>query len=116
MRELGRRPAHAIYFAVYEEAKVHLIAEGQVGYAHLGTAAAGALATIASDCFNVPFDTIKQRLQVSVAPSYRHTVPYFTVLYRTVCHFCANFVLLCQQLLSDRLIVPYCTVPYRTAS
>lgn len=65
---LGTGPAHAIYFAVYEEAKVHLIAEGQVGYAHLGTAAAGALATIASDCFNVPFDTIKQRLQVAHSP------------------------------------------------
>lgn len=39
-----------------------------LGHAHLSTAAAGALATIASDTFNVPFDTVKQRLQVAHSP------------------------------------------------
>lgn len=65
---LGTGPAHAIYFAVYEEAKVLLVPDGQMGHSHLGTAAAGALATIASDAFNVPFDTVKQRLQVAHSP------------------------------------------------
>ncbi len=41
----------------------------QVGHAHLATAGAGAVATIASDAFNVPFDTVKQRLQVRAPAS-----------------------------------------------
>jgi len=65
---LGTGPAHAIYFAVYEEAKTLLVDDSQVGHAHLATAGAGALATIASDTFNVPFDTVKQRLQVRDSP------------------------------------------------
>ena len=37
---------------------------GDVGQAHLTTAAAGVIATVVSDTVNVPFDTVKQRLQV----------------------------------------------------
>jgi len=58
------RPAHAIYFATYEEAKRRLVDPADLGQAHIATAAAGVLATVASDAFNVPFDTVKQRLQV----------------------------------------------------
>ena len=58
------RPAHALYFAAYEEAKRRLVLPGDVGQAHLATAAAGAIATVVSDTVNVPFDTVKQRLQV----------------------------------------------------
>lgn len=59
------RPAHALYFAAYEEAKRRLVLPGDVGQAHLATAAAGAIATVVSDTVNVPFDTVKQRLQVT---------------------------------------------------
>lgn len=42
-----------------------MVPPGDVGQAHLATAAAGAIATVASDTVNVPFDTVKQRLQVT---------------------------------------------------
>lgn len=65
---LGTGPAHALYFAAYEEAKRRMVPPGDVGQAHLATAAAGAIATVASDTVNVPFDTVKQRLQVAHSP------------------------------------------------
>ncbi|KAI9315044.1 mitochondrial carrier [Zopfochytrium polystomum] len=64
---LGAGPAHALHFATYEHCKVLFGAtsdkasEGIV----LGSAAAGAVATIAADGVMNPFDVIKQRMQLN---------------------------------------------------
>lgn len=71
---LGAGPAHAVYFATYEQAKRMLLGPQRTANEHperIGLA--GALATAASDAFMTPFDVIKQRLQV-------HATPYRTFL------------------------------------
>lgn len=65
---LGAGPAHAIYFGTYEFCKSKLITNNpNVTDSHqpIRTAVSGAAATIASDALMNPFDTIKQRLQLS---------------------------------------------------
>lgn len=60
-------PAHAMYFATYEQAK-QLLGGNRQGYQWLPTAAAGAIATIVNDGFMTPVDVVKQRLQVAHSP------------------------------------------------
>lgn len=60
---IGAGPAHAIYFATYEQGKRLLLA-GEAARSPLTVGLAGALATATSDAFMTPFDVIKQRLQV----------------------------------------------------
>lgn len=71
---LGAGPAHAVYFASYEQAKrVLLGADGHAATRPELVGIAGAIATASSDAFMTPFDVIKQRLQV-------HGTPYRTFL------------------------------------
>uniref|UniRef100_A0A383WGP3 Mitochondrial carrier protein n=1 Tax=Tetradesmus obliquus TaxID=3088 RepID=A0A383WGP3_TETOB len=63
----GAGPAHAMYFATYEQAK-QLLGGNRAGYQWLPTAAAGAIATIVNDGFMTPVDVVKQRLQVAHSP------------------------------------------------
>lgn len=57
------RPAHALYFAVYEVSKEKL-GGNRPGHHLLATAVAGAVATVANDGIMTPIDVVKQRLQV----------------------------------------------------
>ena len=72
---LGAGPAHAVYFAVYEAAKKEFTRDssGNDGMAALGHAAAGAVATVASDAVLTPMDVVKQRLQLQRSP-YRNVM------------------------------------------
>ncbi|KAF6253349.1 mitochondrial carrier domain-containing protein [Scenedesmus sp. NREL 46B-D3] len=63
----GAGPAHAMYFATYEQAK-QLLGGNRQGYQWLPTATAGAIATIVNDGFMTPVDVVKQRLQVAHSP------------------------------------------------
>lgn len=60
---LGAGPAHALYFATYEQGKKFLV-HPDSSYRHLGASASGAMATLVHDAFMNPFDVIKQRMQV----------------------------------------------------
>lgn len=63
---IGAGPAHAIYFAAYEQSKKVLVkdVDDEVTRALLlGTS--GAIATTLSDAVMTPFDVIKQRLQLN---------------------------------------------------
>lgn len=60
---IGAGPAHAIYFAAYEQGKRLLLA-GEAARSPVAVGLAGALATATSDAVMTPFDVIKQRLQV----------------------------------------------------
>ncbi|KAK8926444.1 hypothetical protein KSP39_PZI018545 [Platanthera zijinensis] len=64
---LGAGPAHAAYFSIYEVSKRLLLTEDHPNNpaAH---AAAGVLATVASDAVFTPMDTVKQRLQMGSSP------------------------------------------------
>ena len=62
---IGAGPAHAIYFASYEQSKELLIKPGQDELTRtLCHGASGAVATILSDAVMTPFDVVKQRLQL----------------------------------------------------
>ncbi|CAL5220841.1 g2923 [Coccomyxa viridis] len=61
---LGAGPAHALYYAVYEQTKATLGAR-QSGQSPATAAAAGVAATVVNDAVMVPADVVKQRLQVS---------------------------------------------------
>lgn len=62
---IGAGPAHAIYFAAYEQCKELLARPGQDEWRRsLNHGASGAAATILSDAVMTPFDVIKQRLQL----------------------------------------------------
>eukprot|EP00882_Tetradesmus_deserticola_P018377 GHRQ01019740.1.p2 GENE.GHRQ01019740.1~~GHRQ01019740.1.p2 ORF type:complete len:181 (+),score=42.19 GHRQ01019740.1:849-1391(+) len=60
-------PAHAMYFATYEQAK-QLLGGNRQGYQWLPTATAGAIATVVNDGLMTPVDVVKQRLQVAHSP------------------------------------------------
>lgn len=74
----GAGPAHAMYFACYEEVK-HRLSNGQQGN-HLANGMAGCAATLLHDAVMNPADVVKQRMQM------------FNSSYRTCLH-CANAVL-----------------------
>lgn len=62
---IGAGPAHAIYFATYEQAKKMLVPVREHAADHpLYTGISGAIATSLADGFMTPFDVIKQRMQV----------------------------------------------------
>ncbi|KAH3708133.1 mitoferrin-2-like [Dreissena polymorpha] len=62
----GAGPAHALYFACYENLKKRL-SNGQQGN-HLAHGVAGCVATLLHDLFMNPADVIKQRMQVYGSP------------------------------------------------
>ncbi|KAJ2775759.1 Fe(2+) transporter [Coemansia javaensis] len=62
---LGAGPAHAVYFATYEQTKKLLGRAGQTGAVAAG--AAGGAATVVSDALMNPFDVVKQRMQLAGA-------------------------------------------------
>lgn len=65
---LGAGPAHAVYFSTYEFCKAYLIdSKDFQTHQPLKTAISGIAATIAADALMNPFDTIKQRMQLSTA-------------------------------------------------
>ncbi|PIA13521.1 mitochondrial RNA splicing protein [Coemansia reversa NRRL 1564] len=59
---LGAGPAHAVYFATYEQTK-SILSGNQAN--SLAAGAAGGVATIISDALMNPFDVIKQRMQLA---------------------------------------------------
>ncbi|KAJ2759746.1 Fe(2+) transporter [Coemansia nantahalensis] len=61
---LGAGPAHAVYFATYEQTKKILTMDGQQQSA-LAAGAAGGAATVVSDALMNPFDVVKQRMQLA---------------------------------------------------
>lgn len=61
---IGAGPSHALYFATYEKCK-EIFGANDLGHQPISVAAAGACATIAADALMTPFDTIKQRMQIS---------------------------------------------------
>ncbi|PSS11363.1 Mitoferrin like [Actinidia chinensis var. chinensis] len=64
---LGAGPAHAVYFSVYELCKQSFGGNGP-GHHPLAHAAAGVVATTASDAVLTPMDVVKQRLQLPRSP------------------------------------------------
>lgn len=60
---LGAGPAHAVYFSVYEACKKELSPNSSISHA-----AAGVVATVASDAVLTPMDVVKQRLQLNGSP------------------------------------------------
>lgn len=64
---LGAGPAHAVYFSVYETCK-RKFGGDQPGHHPLVHAAAGVVATTASDAVFTPMDVVKQRLQLQRSP------------------------------------------------
>ncbi|KAG1461449.1 hypothetical protein G6F46_003106 [Rhizopus delemar] len=61
---LGAGPAHALHFATYEFCKEYFGANSTNEHHPIGSAAAGACATIAHDTLMTPFDVVKQRMQL----------------------------------------------------
>ncbi|KAI8323166.1 carrier protein [Martensiomyces pterosporus] len=62
---LGAGPAHAVYFATYEQTKKLFTAAAGGNQHALAAGAAGGVATIVSDALMNPFDVIKQRMQLA---------------------------------------------------
>ncbi|KAJ2162805.1 Fe(2+) transporter [Coemansia sp. RSA 552] len=62
---MGAGPAHAVYFATYEQTK-QFLASGAPSAVAAG--AAGGVATVISDALMNPFDVIKQRMQLVGGP------------------------------------------------
>ncbi|KAJ3274936.1 Fe(2+) transporter [Terramyces sp. JEL0728] len=77
---LGAGPAHALYFGTYEIGKKVFRPFDKSEDHHLVHAGAGALATIAHDGFNTPFDVVKQRMQIST--QYRGIYDCASTVYR----------------------------------
>ena len=78
---LGAGPAHAVYFASYEQAK-RLLGIGETASANpIKTGVAGAVATTLADAIMTPFDVIKQRLQIHNS-SYSGVVDCFTQVFK----------------------------------
>lgn len=67
----GAGPAHAVYFAMYEESKKMLGIGGEGSAAEAAawrSSIAGAIATTSADAFMNPFDVVKQRMQMQSSP------------------------------------------------
>ncbi|CAM8997161.1 unnamed protein product [Rhodiola kirilowii] len=64
---LGAGPAHAVYFTVYEVCKERF-GGNKEGHHPVAHAAAGVVATTASDAVLTPMDVVKQRLQLPKSP------------------------------------------------
>lgn len=66
---LGAGPAHAIYFACYEQAKLSLSNVFQNGgNSHLANGLAGSIATVLHDAIMNPAEVVKQRMQMYNSP------------------------------------------------
>lgn len=79
----GAGPAHAVYFAVYEQGKRWLKIGGEGDAAKAAawkSSLAGALATTTADAVMNPFDVVKQRMQMQNSP-YHGIVDCFRKLY-----------------------------------
>ncbi|KAJ2015502.1 Fe(2+) transporter [Coemansia sp. RSA 2337] len=70
---LGAGPAHAVYFATYEQTKKVFTAAAGGNANSLAAGAAGGVATIVSDALMNPFDVIKQRMQLA-GTGYRNII------------------------------------------
>ncbi|EME28022.1 mitochondrial carrier (BOU / S-adenosylmethionine carrier) [Galdieria sulphuraria] len=69
-------PGHAVYFATYEIGK-QLFSNNVNEYKPLATAGAGALAALVSDGVFIPFDVVKQRMQLQ-----KTSTSFFSVVSR----------------------------------
>lgn len=58
MKLISNRPAHALYFATYEQCKLWFGYNERVSNNVLATGAAGAAATVVADALMNPFDGI----------------------------------------------------------
>ncbi|CAL8342808.1 unnamed protein product [Lota lota] len=66
---LGAAPAHALYFACYEQAKHSLSRAFQNGgNSHLANGLAGSIATVLHDAIMNPAEVVKQRMQMYNSP------------------------------------------------
>jgi solute carrier family 25 (mitochondrial iron transporter), member 28/37 len=78
---LGAGPAHAVYFASYEQVK-KMLGIGETASANpVKTGIAGAVATTLADAMMTPFDVVKQRLQIHNS-SYSGVVDCFTQVFK----------------------------------
>eukprot|EP00249_Psilotum_nudum_P014577 c24897_g1_i1 orf=1510-2538(+) len=77
---LGAGPAHAVYFSVYELCK-NRFGGNRAGHHPVAHAAAGIVATLASDAVFTPMDVVKQRLQLSGSP-YRGVTDCMRVIFQ----------------------------------
>jgi solute carrier family 25 iron transporter 28/37 len=79
----GAGPAHAIYFAVYEQSKLWLRInkEGDAARAAWKCSVAGALATVSADAVMNPFDVVKQRMQMQNSPFNKGIIDCFRRLW-----------------------------------
>ena len=64
---LGAGPAHALYFASYEQVKGMLV-KGEAAQSPIAVGLAGGAATAIADAFMTPFDVVKQRMQLRGSP------------------------------------------------
>eukprot|EP00741_Cyanophora_paradoxa_P017451 tig00020965_g16860.t1 len=74
----GAAPAHAIYFATYEAAKIAYGGDSP-GHHPLATGAAGATATVVQDAIMTPCDVVKQRMQLGQYRSITNAVSRIAV-------------------------------------
>ncbi|AAW43801.1 hypothetical protein CNBE0360 [Cryptococcus deneoformans B-3501A] len=65
---LGAGPAHAAHFGMYEFVREISGGRNDGWQGVMGTAVAGAAATVSSDALMNPFDVIKQRMQIANSP------------------------------------------------
>ncbi|KAL0979444.1 hypothetical protein UPYG_G00185140 [Umbra pygmaea] len=80
---LGAGPAHALYFACYEQVKCSLsevIQNG--GNSHIANGLAGSVATVLHDAVMNPAEVVKQRMQMYNSP-YRNLLDCVRTIHRT---------------------------------
>jgi solute carrier family 25 (mitochondrial iron transporter), member 28/37 len=77
---VGAGPAHAMYFACYENVKTGL--EKQLGHGPLAHGLAGSAAAVFHDAVMNPADVVKQRMQMFSSP-YKSCTQCFTAIWRS---------------------------------
>lgn len=75
-------PAHGAYFSIYEATKRKMSTAGEDD-STAGIAVSAAFATVAHDTVSIPFDVVKQRMQVDAAGVHRNSFACFRHVVRS---------------------------------